>query len=71
MNNIILIGFMGCGKTTIGKRLAEEFSMEYYDIDAFIEESTKMTIPEGSGGICAYLRHRCRQPCNCNRRRNS
>ncbi len=46
MNNIILIGFMGCGKTTIGKRLAEEFSMDYYDIDSFIEESTKMTISE-------------------------
>ncbi|MBR5897247.1 MAG: shikimate kinase [Lachnospiraceae bacterium] len=46
MNNIILIGFMGCGKSTIGKRLAEELAMDYYDIDAFIEESTKMTIPE-------------------------
>ena len=46
MNNIILIGFMGCGKTTIGKRLAAELSMDYYDIDTFIEESTKMTIPE-------------------------
>lgn len=46
MNNIILIGFMGSGKTTIGKLLAEEYSLEYYDIDEFIEENTKMSIPE-------------------------
>ena len=46
MNNIILIGFMGCGKSTIGRKLSEDLSMDYYDIDAFIEENTKMTIPE-------------------------
>ena len=46
MNNIILIGFMGCGKSTIGRKLAEDLSMDYYDIDAFIEENTKMSIPE-------------------------
>ncbi|MBR6307031.1 MAG: shikimate kinase [Lachnospiraceae bacterium] len=46
MNNIILIGFMGSGKTTIGKILANDLSLEYFDIDEFIEENTKMSIPE-------------------------
>ena len=46
MNNIILIGFMGSGKTTIGRLLAEEYSLEYYDIDEFIEENTKLSSPE-------------------------
>ena len=46
MNNIILIGFMGSGKTTIGKILANDLSLEYFDIDEFIEENTKISIPE-------------------------
>lgn len=46
MNNVILIGFMGCGKTTVGKILAEDLSLDYYDIDEFIETNTKMSIPE-------------------------
>ena len=46
MNNIILIGFMGSGKSTIGTKLAGELGLDYYDIDAFIEENTKMSIPE-------------------------
>ncbi|MBO4678334.1 MAG: shikimate kinase [Lachnospiraceae bacterium] len=46
MNNIILIGFMGSGKSTIGKMLSADLSLDYYDIDAFIEENTKMSIPE-------------------------
>ena len=46
MNNIILIGFMGSGKTTIGKILASDLALDYIDIDEFIEENTKMSIPE-------------------------
>ncbi len=36
--NIILVGFMGCGKTTIGKKLAKAFGYEFLDTDAMIEE---------------------------------
>ena len=46
MKNLILCGFMGCGKTTIGFRLARLFSMEYIDLDAELEQSAGLPIPE-------------------------
>ena len=36
MNNLILCGFMGSGKTTIGKALARHFNMQFIDTDAEI-----------------------------------
>jgi shikimate kinase len=45
MNNIYLIGPMGAGKTTIGKRLAAKLGLEFYDSDQVIEEQTGATIP--------------------------
>lgn len=36
-NNIILIGFMGCGKTTFGKWIAAYSHMEFADTDEIIE----------------------------------
>lgn len=38
MTNIILIGFMGCGKTTFGKWLSDRQQMDFVDTDKFIEE---------------------------------
>ena len=46
MENIILIGFMGCGKTSVGKRLAESGNMEFLDTDEWIEEKEKKTISD-------------------------
>lgn len=46
MNNILLCGFMGCGKTTVGKRLAALTGREYIDLDREIELEAGMTIPE-------------------------
>jgi shikimate kinase len=43
---IYLIGFMGSGKTTIGKSLSRLLEYEFIDMDHFIEEETGMTIPE-------------------------
>ncbi|MDI1733820.1 shikimate kinase [Staphylococcus aureus] len=43
---IILIGFMGTGKSTIGKYVADEQNLSFIDIDSYIEEKYKLTIPE-------------------------
>ena len=45
MNNIILIGPMGAGKTTIGRHIAKVFSYDFYDSDREIEERTGASIP--------------------------
>jgi shikimate kinase len=44
MSNIILCGFMGCGKTTVGKILSQKLSLPFVDMDEIIEKTTKMTI---------------------------
>src|SRR5690554_3607369 len=44
--NIFLIGFMGAGKTTVGRRLAVQADMEFYDLDILIEEETGQSISE-------------------------
>ena len=43
-NNVILIGFMGCGKSTVGKKLADALAYEFRDTDAMIEEDYGKTI---------------------------
>jgi len=45
-DNIVLTGFMGCGKTTVGKALARRMGYKFYDLDRVIEEDQKMTINE-------------------------
>ena len=42
--NIILIGFMGSGKTSIGKRLSLKLKWEFIDTDDFIEKREVMSI---------------------------
>ncbi len=37
---------MGCGKTTIGRRLAEKLSLPYTDMDEYITENCKMSVPQ-------------------------
>ena len=44
--NIYLTGFMGCGKSSIGKELSSALNMAVSDTDALIQESTGMNIPE-------------------------
>jgi shikimate kinase len=44
MKNIVLTGFMGTGKTAVGRELSRLLSMRLVDIDAEIEESRKMSI---------------------------
>jgi shikimate kinase len=44
MNRIFLIGYMGCGKTTLGKRLAEHTGFAFLDLDGFIEQKYLKTV---------------------------
>lgn len=46
MNNYVLIGFMGCGKTTIGQKLADRTGMEQLDTDALIVQEAGMPVTE-------------------------
>ncbi len=46
MKNIVLTGFMGTGKTTVGKILAKKLNREFVDTDAIIEEKLGATISE-------------------------
>lgn len=45
-NNLILIGFMGSGKTTVGSRLSACLQAPFMDTDAWIEENQRRTVPE-------------------------
>ena len=44
--NIALIGFMGTGKTVMGKALAEKLNKEFVETDALIERKAGKSIPE-------------------------
>lgn len=43
---IVLLGFMGSGKSTVGKLLAQSLSLEFIDLDAFIEQQAGKKIKE-------------------------
>nr|WP_260453234.1 shikimate kinase [Staphylococcus pettenkoferi] len=42
---LILIGFMGVGKTTLGEYIASTYQLSYVDLDHYIVEQEQMTIP--------------------------
>jgi shikimate kinase len=44
--SIVLIGFMGVGKTTIGEVVARKLGREFVDVDAAIERAFEMSIPD-------------------------
>lgn len=46
MKTIFLCGFMGCGKSTVGKRLAEMLGCHFTDMDSYIEQCEGMSIPD-------------------------
>lgn len=42
--NVVLCGFMGCGKSTVGKLLARMADVDFIDMDEYIESREKMTV---------------------------
>ncbi len=44
--NVYLIGMMGCGKSTTGKRLAQQLGYRFCDTDTVIAQSTRQTISQ-------------------------
>lgn len=44
--HLVLVGLMGAGKTSVGRRLAQRLGLPFVDSDHAIEESARMTIPE-------------------------
>lgn len=46
MKNIVLVGFMGTGKTSVGLSLADRLGMTFLDMDDMIVEREERTIPE-------------------------
>ena len=46
IKNILLTGFSGCGKTSIGKQLAEKLGYIYFDTDSIIAEQEDLSIKE-------------------------
>lgn len=46
MNNVILVGYMGCGKSTVGIRLSYRLKMPFLDTDKEIEKKHSCVISE-------------------------
>ena len=46
MKNVVLIGFMGTGKTSTGRALAQRLGRAFVDLDRMIEEEAGRSIPE-------------------------
>ena len=46
MRRIILIGYMGSGKTTVGKALSKQTGMMFYDLDWYIESRMRCSVSQ-------------------------
>lgn len=61
--NIILTGFMGTGKTVVGRRLAKRLGWRFVDVDDLIEATAKISIPriftERGETVFRRLERRC------------
>lgn len=44
MKKIILLGYMGCGKSTIAKTLSKNIGIPFVDLDEYIEKKTNLSI---------------------------
>lgn len=46
IHNLALIGFMGCGKSTVGRAVAGELGFEFVDTDALVEAAAGVPVSE-------------------------
>jgi len=46
MRRIILVGYMGAGKTTVGRQLAKALDLQFYDLDWYIETRMHRKVSE-------------------------
>ena len=46
MNHIVVIGFMGSGKTRVGKRLSSDLGLTFVDVDKVIVKKMNMSVKE-------------------------
>ena len=46
MKQIAVIGFMGSGKTRVGKRLSKDFGIPFTDLDKYVSSRMKMPVAE-------------------------
>src|SRR5215475_4422723 len=44
--SVVLVGMMGAGKTSVGKRLAARLGLPFVDADSEIEAGARLTVPE-------------------------
>lgn len=68
-NNLILCGFMGSGKSTVGRLLARRLNRPFIDLDEFIEQQTGQTVTEifntrGEDAFRALEREAARSLCS-------
>ena len=45
-NRIIIIGYMGAGKTTVGRALSKDLGMPFYDLDWYIESRMRRSVKQ-------------------------
>jgi shikimate kinase len=45
LRRLVLAGFMGAGKTTVGRLLADRLGWDFLDLDAYIESRAGLTVP--------------------------
>lgn len=61
--NIFIVGMMGSGKTSIGKKLANSLGMQFVDMDSYIEDKERKSVSdifrESGESYFRLLEHKC------------
>lgn len=70
--NIVLVGFMGTGKTSVGRRLASQLRMRYVDTDDVIEQDNRRYIRDifAEDGEAVFRRLESTAVCHVSKRHN-